>query len=57
MHESGLDVVAKAPTLWIGAMEITADEAQSELLRQLRGCIRIADGAKQVTIGSTAIAR
>ena len=56
MNQGGLDVIAKASALWVGAMEITADEAQSELLRQLRGRVRITNRAEQVAVGGAAIA-
>lgn len=55
-EQGALDVVAESPLRRVGLAEAALDEAQGELLGQVLGHRRVADGPQQVAVDGAAVA-
>ena len=56
IDQGGFEIIAKSPSLRIGAVEVAANKAQGKLLSQLVGDVGIAHGPQQIAIRCPAVA-
>jgi hypothetical protein len=56
MGEDGLDVIAETAALGIGPLEVAADEAQGEFLRQLVGLVGVVQDRVQEALDGAGVA-